>query len=411
MPIKYSSFVKVFGGIIFCITLVTVILWLVAGTNGSKYVADVRVCVDGKMIVFADQKPFIDTNNRTLVPVRFPAEQLGASVDWMEQTRQVKVENKNHATLPDSNILLTIGKQEVTVNGMTRVMNTTAIIMGNRTMVPLSFIGEYMGARVKWDGGSRIAFVFTQGQTEKEMKLIMAIKAGVNPATVSKITNIKILMYHEVGVPPMYATEHTAQLYVEPGVFQQHLNFLKENGYNTITLQDLYQYWDYGKPLPTNPIILTFDDGYRSMYDFVMPELIKRDMVATFFIITDKFNHPGYVNENMVQEMHRNGMEIGSHSHSHGDLRNADLEIELNQSKTLLENIINDNVYSFCYPCGLYNKNTIDYLAKYGYKIAVTTKYGEASVNQNIYELERIRITQGDETEHYIKKVIPPGKP
>jgi len=77
----------------------------------------------------------------------------------------------------------------------------------------------------------------------------------------------------------------------------------------------------------------------------------------------------------------------------------------------LLENIINDTVYSFCYPCGLYNKTTIDYLAKYGYKIAVTTKYGEASVNQNIYELERIRITQGDETEHYIKKVIPPGKP
>ena len=90
--------------------------------------------------------------------------------------------------------------------------------------------------------------------------------------------------------------------------------------------------------------MLTFDDGYRSMYDFVMPELIKRDMVATFFIITDKFNHPGYVNENMVQEMHRNGLEIGSHSHSHGDLRNADLEIELNQSKTLLENIIDDAV-------------------------------------------------------------------
>ena len=106
----------------------------------------------------------------------------------------------------------------------------------------------------------------------------------------------------------------------------------------------------------------------------------------------------------MIQEMHKNGMEIGSHSHSHGDLRNADLEKELNQSKTLLENIINDTVYSFCYPCGLYNKNAIDHLAKYGYKIAVTTKYGEASINQSIYELKRIRINKGDQIENLIKK-------
>jgi peptidoglycan/xylan/chitin deacetylase (PgdA/CDA1 family) len=202
----------------------------------------------------------------------------------------------------------------------------------------------------------------------------------------------------------MYATGNTDQLYVEPAIFQQHLDILKKNGYNTITLRDLYEHWEYGKPIPTNPIILTFDDGYKSMYDFVMPELIKRDMVATFFIITDKFNHPGYVNVSMIQEMYKNGMEIGSHSHSHGDLRNADLEKELNQSKTLLENIINDTVYSFCYPCGLYNKTTIGYLVKCGYKMAVTVKHGEASVNQNIYELKRMKIDRGDQIENLIKK-------
>src|SRR5690606_39904858 len=59
-------------------------------------------------------------------------------------------------------------------------------------------------------------------------------------------------------------------------------------------------------------------------------------ILATFFIITDKFNHPGYVNESMVREMHKNGMEIASHSHTHCDLRYADLKEELNQSKKLL---------------------------------------------------------------------------
>ncbi len=411
MHIKYGNIIQGVWETVFCIVLVIVILGLPTGTSGTAYAtADVRVCVDGKMIVFADQKPVIDTNNRTLVPIKFPAEELGASVDWLNASRQVKVENKNHATLPDSNILLTIDKKAVMVNGMTRIMDTTAVIMGSRTMVPLRFISEYMGANVKWDGNTRIAFIFTRGQTEEEMKLIVD-KAAANPVPANKTDNIKILMYHEVAEPPVYATGNTEQLYVEPAVFQQHLDILKNNGYNTITLRDLYQHWEYGKSLPTKPIILTFDDGYKSMYDFVMPELVERNMVATFFIITDKFNHPGYVNESMIKEMHSNGMEIASHSYSHGDLRNANLEKELNQSKTLLENIINDTVYSFCYPCGLYNKTTIDYLANCRYKIAVTTKYGEASINQNFYELKRISINRGDGIENYINKVVPTGKP
>ena len=409
MHIKYGSIIKGVWGTVCCIALVMVILGLAAGRSGTAYgAADVRVCVDGKMIVFADQKPVIDANGRTLIPIRFPVEELGATVLWLDQTRQVRVKNQNHPTLPDSDILLTIGKKTVMVNGMTRVVDTTAVIMGNRTMVPLRFISEYMGASVKWDSNTRIAFVFTREQTEEEMNLIMTEKAGAVP--VDKLSNIKILTYHEVAVPPMYATGNTEQLYVDPAIFQQHLDILKNNGYNTITLRDLYEHWEYGKPLPTNPIVLTFDDGYRSMYDFVMPELVKRNMVATFFIITDKFNHPGYVNESMILAMHKNGMEIGSHSHSHGDLRNVDLEIELNQSKTLLENIIGDTVYSFCYPCGLYNKNTINYVAKCEYKVAVTVKYGEASINQNIYELKRIGINRGDGTENFIKKVIPPEK-
>ena len=412
MLIKYNL-IKGFWGTVFCIALVLVILELAAGTSGTANAATdiVGICVDGKMVVFADQKPIVDDNNRTLVPIRFPAEELGATVDWLNASRQAKVKNKNHATLPDSDILLTIGKKEVMVNGMTRVMDTTAVIMGKRTMVPLRFISEYMGASVKWDASTRIAFVFTRGQTEEEMNLIMTEKAAGHPIPADRVRNLKILMYHEVAIPPKYATGNTNQLYVEPAIFEQHLDILKKNGYNTITLRDLYQHWEYGKPIPTNSIILTFDDGYRSMYDFVMPELIKREMVASFFIITDKFNHSGYVNESMIQEMHRNGMEIASHSHSHCDLRNADLEIELNQSKTLLENIINDNVYSFCYPCGLYDKNTIDYLAKCGYKVAITVNYGEALINQNIYELKRIRINREDQIETFSKKVAPPGKP
>lgn len=135
--------------------------------------ADINVAVNGKLVGFPDQKPYIDSANRTMVPVRFPAETLGSSVDWNESSRQVHVVNKAHDALPDADLTLTIGKKDVKVNGSTRFMDTVAVITNSRTMVPVRFISEYLGAVVSWDTGNSVAHVFTKGQTEAEQKAIM----------------------------------------------------------------------------------------------------------------------------------------------------------------------------------------------------------------------------------------------
>lgn len=134
---------------------------------------NINVAVNGKLVSFPDQKPYIDSANRTMVPVRFPAETLGATVDWLESSRQVHVTNKAHDTLQDADITATIGKIDVIVNGTTKNMDTVAVLNNGRTMVPVRFISEYLGAAVAWDTNSRCVHVFSLGQTEDEQKTIM----------------------------------------------------------------------------------------------------------------------------------------------------------------------------------------------------------------------------------------------
>jgi len=94
--------------------------------------------------------PPIIVNDRTLVPLRAIAEAFNAQVNWNPDTKQVTVK------IDDKTILLTIGNPKATVNGQTVYIDpqnpqVVPIISNSRTMVPLRFIAETMGATVDWD--------------------------------------------------------------------------------------------------------------------------------------------------------------------------------------------------------------------------------------------------------------------
>lgn len=94
--------------------------------------------------------PPIIVNDRTLVPLRAIAEAFNAQVNWNPDTKQVTVK------IGDKTILLTIGNPKATVNGQPVYIDpqnpqVVPIISNSRTMVPLRFIAETMGATVEWD--------------------------------------------------------------------------------------------------------------------------------------------------------------------------------------------------------------------------------------------------------------------
>ena len=121
-------------------------------------ISDVGVYIDGIEVDFPDTKPYI-SNSRTLVPARFVVEQLGASIDWDNDTGTVSI-NKG-----EDRITLIIGSTDVVRNGVSSTIDVAPVIIDSRTMVPLRFVSEQFGAVVEWDVGKNSAML-TTGKTE-----------------------------------------------------------------------------------------------------------------------------------------------------------------------------------------------------------------------------------------------------
>lgn len=104
---------------------------------------EIKVTIDGKEVVFPDQKPIIESQ-RTLVPVRFVTEALGAKVDWVQQEQKVKIEKSGEL------IELILGKEKVKAGNKSIELDVPAKAINQRTMVPLRFISETLGCTVDW---------------------------------------------------------------------------------------------------------------------------------------------------------------------------------------------------------------------------------------------------------------------
>ncbi|HPT34925.1 MAG TPA: DUF1343 domain-containing protein [Bacillota bacterium] len=103
--------------------------------------------------LYLDAAAYIDNNHRTMVPVRAISEAIGAQVDWDEGQRLVTITRGNTV------IRLWIGNQVIEVNGEKHVMDTQPVIKGDRTMVPLRFVGEFLGMDVEWNEDYRLAIL------------------------------------------------------------------------------------------------------------------------------------------------------------------------------------------------------------------------------------------------------------
>jgi len=90
---------------------------------------------------------------RTLVPVRVVSEYLGATVGWDPANQRVDVE------MPGRKVVLTIGSAEASVDGKTVELDSPACVVDGRTMVPIRFVSEALGAVVSWDGVTRTVTV------------------------------------------------------------------------------------------------------------------------------------------------------------------------------------------------------------------------------------------------------------
>lgn len=166
-------------------------------TASTVQAQDVNVYINGVQTLFPDQLPYIDENDRTMVPVRFCSLALGASVDWDAHNSQVTITRPADGETPARQAALVINSTEMLISGESpRQMDTAAVLKNGRTMVPLRFISEFFAAQVVWNDTSRAVHVFTLGQTPEEQAAIIqaASAAGADLPRVNSAQNLQRLI-------------------------------------------------------------------------------------------------------------------------------------------------------------------------------------------------------------------------
>ncbi|MGB8957371.1 MAG: stalk domain-containing protein, partial [Tumebacillaceae bacterium] len=125
------------------------------GTKALEQPA-IQVFIDGKQQTY--EQPPVMQNDRTLVPMRGIFETLGAQVLWNE------AQNSVAALKGNTRVFLQLGQRLVEKNGLPQLLDVAPQMINDRTMVPMRFVSEALGADVKWDGPNNRVLITTQPQ-------------------------------------------------------------------------------------------------------------------------------------------------------------------------------------------------------------------------------------------------------
>lgn len=202
---------------------------------------------------------------------------------------------------------------------------------------------------------------------------------------------VPILTWHAVSQGPSGDAFTVSELN-----FTQQLDAL--SGYQTVSFHELLE-----GNLPARALILTFDDGTEDAFTRVLPELKKRKLRATFFLVSGFLgpdpahrhvepNGARYLIWSEVQALREAGMEIGSHSVDHArlpDLPEARVREELVRSKAELEAGLGAPVEVFAYPFNSVRRSTRAQVVAAGYRAAAA---GTVHGSGDRFELYRIGV-------------------
>lgn len=173
---------------------------------------------------------------------------------------------------------------------------------------------------------------------------------------------IPVLMYHRFGeVESRYEMSYWR--------FDEELSYLASAGYTTVTMAEVHDYMYNGAPLPENPVMITFDDGFASQWQ-AAAMLDQYGMCGVFFITLDQPR----MSDDQLRDLAARGHEIGSHTHTHPDLTllsDEALAYEVGHSRQMLLDMGIPEVDFLAYPYGAYDWRVIDAAVAAGYRGAV----------------------------------------
>jgi peptidoglycan/xylan/chitin deacetylase (PgdA/CDA1 family) len=230
--------------------------------------------------------------------------------------------------------------------------------------------------------------------------LFSGLAAAAAPPAVSHSDDYgaTVLCYHIVESP------QDPRMEVSRDTFRQQMRYLAMTGYNVIPLRELYDYVT-GKrtSLPKNAIVVTIDDGWRSTYTEVFPEMKRYGFPFTVFVYPKIIGQTARaLTWKQIKEMSDAGVDIESHSLSHPFLtrrRHTELDQraysnwlsrELIDSKRMIEHTTGKPVLFLAYPFGDYDHYLVDSVGRAGYGAALTCEAGKVRRGSDPLRMRRM---------------------
>ena len=253
-----------------------------------------------------------------------------------------------------------------------------------------------------------------------------AAKASIydGPAVIAPASTLQPPDYAGFEPLPCFTYHHVSPkvkngIAITPATFESQLKTLADLGFHTITARQLWEHQTKGTPLPSKPVMITFDDGWRNQFTYAAPLLKKYGMVATFFInpqpIANKYG--GYLTSDMVLALSKDGNDIESHTWRHIKVirertDSADSFQRKNLSQLMLASdwirkVVGQQPVALCYPFGYYDLEAIGMAQRAGYKLGFTTDEGIADARPwDAFQIKRFTITSAETAVSFKRRLL-----
>jgi peptidoglycan/xylan/chitin deacetylase (PgdA/CDA1 family) len=211
---------------------------------------------------------------------------------------------------------------------------------------------------------------------------------------------IPILAYHSIGDRPR---DGTMRWTVSPGDFDEQMALIGERGRSMLTVERYAAGLRGEANLPSDPVLVTFDDGFDDLATTALAVLERYRIVATAFVVSGwvgvgAADGGPALDWGQVRELRAQGVQIGSHGHSHRALDclpPAEVQREVRSSKRLLEDGLGEEVASFAYPYGYSSPLVRRTVQGAGYSSACAVKSALSHPRDDAFALARVLVTRG----------------
>jgi peptidoglycan/xylan/chitin deacetylase (PgdA/CDA1 family) len=207
---------------------------------------------------------------------------------------------------------------------------------------------------------------------------------------------VTVLIYHRFG-EDKYPTTN-----IDVERFREQLEYLKDKNYTVISMQELVQLLHAGKNLPERSVVISIDDGYRSVYEYAWPILKSFGYPFTVFLYAKAIEgkHWNYMTWNQVKEMKKEGVDFQNHGfgHDHMAFKPADMDMDeyrawiradLAVSTRILSEELKERPRFFAVPYGEYNRPLLEEIRSFGYEAILLQDPGSVSSDTDPYAIPR----------------------